>query len=120
MHIPLVIYCPEWIMGHFPEVAVRIGKVTGIASPKDVLGRFGDPCSGGFGPVEDGIHFLLGMGTMGQSDTGKSIAVTGHLGIFRQCFLGVKGQYYSIELEKYDLFLLRSHGPAQTLFVELL
>ncbi len=42
----------EGVPGDFPQVAVRIGKVPGIPSPKCVLGRFDQGGSGRYGHVQ--------------------------------------------------------------------
>ena len=51
---------PEGIVGHFPEMIVRIAEIARIAAPEDLGGRFDRPCADRDRPVIEGIDVIGG------------------------------------------------------------
>ena len=62
-------------VGHFPQVAVRVGEVAGVAAPEGVGGRFFELAAGVHSLLQEAVDVFLLAGIVRQGDAGKTAAL---------------------------------------------
>src|SRR3954453_13246319 len=108
----------ERVVGHFPEVPVRIGEVTGLAAPMGLARQLD-----GLRPSRDRVgvdpvHLVLAAHVMGERDARKAARTVLDLGVLGQGRAAEQGQREAVRLEEYDARLARRRGPPAERLVE--
>ena len=78
------------VPGDFPQVALRVGEVAGVAAPKGVLGRFYQGGPGGHRHRQQVVHFRFGADVVGQGNAGKAAAFRRNSYVRGQAALGYR------------------------------
>ena len=70
----------------FPEMAVGVLEVSGVAAPECSLGGFGYCCSSFFRLLHHGVYFLLGSNVVADAEFGGALGCYGDVGIFQSVY----------------------------------
>jgi hypothetical protein len=109
-------------VGNFPEVAVGIGEVAGVAAPEGFAGGFFDLSAGGLGLLEELIDLGARADIVGQGDPAEASgrrACEGGGNILGQLFARVERQDGAAGLEEDDALVGRpGGGQSQAVAVE--
>ena len=93
----------EGIESDFPEVAVGIGDIAGIAAPEDLLRRLHELCATGDGKFHDGINADLARDIVGKRHAGKAGRRVLDMGVLGQACSGEETERDAFQLDKGDV-----------------
>ena len=114
------------VPGDFPEVAIRVGEVAGVAAIKGVLRFFEDVCPGFSGLFHEIVDGLLAGDVVGEGEFGGAAGLQGDVGVPGDIFSGPKAELEAgLKIEEGDsaVFVFGADdalgGPAKAVAVEL-
>lgn len=106
------------IVGDFPEEAVGVGEVAGVAAPECGVAGFHD-FGAELGDVrQQGIDLGGGADVVGEGEAGESRALGRQACVFRQVLPRPQGEPGFSEFEERDRWRGFESGQAEALFVE--
>jgi len=91
----LISYFHAWIPDDLPQMTIRVLEITGVASPKCIVGSFDDLCTCSFRLLHHHVNFFFAADIMTDGKLGRAMRGFGEVRVMSNILARPNGKHQS-------------------------